>query len=208
MVVTENDIEIGLVEDKAEDFHRVTRDADEADLAGLLDFTEFGNGFVDDLLHGDELDIVTEDDIEMIGAETMEADINAFPNAFGGEIKMLEVVAAELGAEEVLLARDIAQGDTEENFAHAAAIKGRGIDEVEAAIEGDADAANGFVQGDGAKFLAKGGGPKAEDREMKSSFTEQPCLHGEILSLTAAEGKQNVGPKRLIAGLDGEDVVG
>jgi hypothetical protein len=42
---------------------------------------------------------VAENDVEMIGAEAMKADIDAFENAPGGEIEMLQVVTAELGAE-------------------------------------------------------------------------------------------------------------
>ncbi len=156
LVVAEDDIEIGLLKDEAEQLHRIARDADESHLARLLEFAERGKRFVDNLLHGDELDVVAETDIEVVGPEPVETDIDAFGHAFGAEVEMGQVVAAELGAEEIVVSGDIAKGDAEEDFAHASAVEGRGVDEIEPDVESDADAAQRFIEGNWAELLTQG----------------------------------------------------
>jgi hypothetical protein len=42
---------------------------------------------------------VAKDDVEMVGAETMQTDINTLRNAFGGEIEMMKIVAADFRRE-------------------------------------------------------------------------------------------------------------
>jgi len=91
-------------------------------------------------LHGDELDIVAENDIEVVGAESVKRYVDAFGDPFGREIEVLEVVATEFGAEGVMIAWDAPKRDAEQDFAHAAAVEGRGIDEVEPGVERRADA--------------------------------------------------------------------
>ena len=178
LVVAEDDIEIGLLKDEAEQLHRIARDADEPHLARLLELAERGERFVDNLLYGDELDVVAETDIEVVGPETVETDIDAFGHAFGTEVEMGQVVAAELGAEEIVVAGDIAKGDAEEDLAHASAIEGRGVDEIEPDIESDADAAEGFVEGDGAELLAEGGGAETEYGNLQAGTAEGAGEHG------------------------------
>ncbi len=48
---------------------------------------------------GDELDIVEEEDVEVVGFEALKGDVNGFLDAFGGEIEVFVGVAAEFGAE-------------------------------------------------------------------------------------------------------------
>src|SRR6202000_2467304 len=98
------------------------------------------------------------------GAEPVEADIDALGHAFRGEIEVREIVAAELGAESIAVAGNAFESDAEEDFTHAAAIEGRGIDEIQAAIESDAHAGERFVDGDIAKLGAERGGAETEDR--------------------------------------------
>jgi len=85
-----------------ENLLRITAETDEAHLAVLLRPAQRGNCLVNDLLHLDELDVVTQDDVEVIGAEPVQTDIEALADAFGAEIEVAEIVAAELGAEQVL----------------------------------------------------------------------------------------------------------
>jgi hypothetical protein len=42
---------------------------------------------------------VTEHDIEVIGAEPVEAHIDALGHAFGGEIEVLQIIPPKLGAD-------------------------------------------------------------------------------------------------------------
>ena len=81
---------------------------------------------------------------------------------------MLEIVAAQLGAQRVLLARHALERDTEQHLAHAPPVKGRGVDEVQAAVEGHAHAAQGFLDGDVAEFLAQRTGAESEDWQRQS----------------------------------------
>ena len=79
-------------------------------------------------------------DVEVVGSQSVQAHIDAFCNSLCAEIEMLQIVSAEFRAKQVAVARDIAQGDTKEDFAHAAAVEGRGVDEVQARIQRDAHA--------------------------------------------------------------------
>lgn len=180
LIVAEDAIDVGLVANEAEDLLRVTAESDVADFAGLLNAAEGGEGFVDDLLHRDELDVVAQDDVEVIGPQTMEGNIDAFGDASGGEIEMLEIVATELGAECVAVTRDAPESDAEENFTHSATVEGGRIDEVETAVEGDMDGAEGFLDIDGAELLAERGGSKAEDGELEAGGAERAGLHDVV----------------------------
>ena len=177
LVVAQHAIDLGLVADEPEDLLRVAAEADGLHLAGLLGLAEGRDRLVDDLLHRDELDVVAEDDVEVVGAEAVQGDVDALRDALGAEVEVLEVVAAELRAELVAVARHAAEGDAEEHFGHPAAVEGRRVDEVEAAVEGDLDGLQGVVEGDAAEFLAERRGAEAEDREFDPGLTEGTGLH-------------------------------
>lgn len=78
LVVREDAVDVDLVADEPEDPLRIAAEADEPHLARLLDLAECRDRFVDDLLHGDELNIVAENDIEMVRPQPVQADIDAF----------------------------------------------------------------------------------------------------------------------------------
>lgn len=211
LVVTQDAVDVGLVGDESEDLLRIAAEADESDLAGFLGATKGRERFVDNLLHGDELDIVAKHDVEVIGAQTVQTDIDAFGDAFGGEIKMGEVVASEFGAEDVLIAGNIAERETKQDLAHAAAVEGGGVDEVESGVQGDPDALEGFFQGNLAELLTEGAGAEAKDGDLKTGATEgaerNRGWHGEMRR-TAEPGGKGIfaawsGPKiRLFSHLD------
>jgi len=94
-----------------------------------------------------------------------------------------QVIATDLGAERVAIARHAPQGDPEKHFGHATAVKRRSVDEVEAAIEGDLDRLQGFVEGDAAELLAERRSAKAEDREIDPGFAEGAGFHRKIIRL-------------------------
>ena len=105
-------------------------------------------------------------DVEMIGAQPMQADVNAFGDALGGEIKMLQVITAEFRAEHITVARHVAQRDAEQHFAHPAPIKRRRVDEVQARIQRDAARCAALRQLTRPKLLAERRSPKAQDRQL------------------------------------------
>ena len=215
LVVAEHAIDVGLLEDEFKNLHRVTAEADVAGFAGLLDFPQGRERLVDDLLHGHELDVVAENDIEVIRAETVQGNIDALGDAFGREIEMRQVVATEFGAQRVALPRHAFERDAEKHLAHAAAVERRRIDKVEPALQRDAHAAERFVESDVSKLSAEGAGAETKNRQVKIGVSETTSLHrrrgkddAKKLNRAAAHREQDVGPQRLIGGLDGEHVIG
>ena len=65
------DLILDVVEDGMEGFHGVAGKTDGADFALLLEFHQGGEGFLPDLFERDELDIVEEHDVEVIGLEAL-----------------------------------------------------------------------------------------------------------------------------------------
>ena len=178
LVVAQHAVDLGLLADELEDLLRVAAEADGLHLAGLLRLAEGRDGLIDDLLHRDKLDVVAEDDVEVVGAEAVQGDVDALRDALGAKVEVRQVIAAELRAELVAIARDAAEGDAQEYFGNTAAVEGRGVDEVDAAIEGDLDGLQGVIEGDTAEFLAERGGAETENREFDSGLTEGASLHG------------------------------
>ena len=111
LVVREDAVDVEVVEDGVEGFHGVAGESDGADFSFGLEFHGCGEGFFPDLLEGDEFDVVEEEDVEVVGAEAVEGDVDGFLDAFGGEVEVGERVAAELGAELIGIARSAAEGD-------------------------------------------------------------------------------------------------
>ena len=167
------------------------------------------------MLHLDELDVVAEHDVEMVGAEPVQADIDALGDALGGEVEVLEVVAAELRAERVGVARHATQRDAEQHFTHPASVEGRGVDEVQPALERHADALDGFIQGDVAELLPERRGAEAEDGQMKSGAAKGACLHvakglttnrqrGKVVRSARESSFRNFTPATLIGSASGD----
>ena len=178
LVVAQRAIDARLVEDEAEDFHRVTAEADVAHLARGLRLAQRGDRLIDDLLHRYKLDVVAENDVEMIRAEPVQRDIDRFRHALRGEVEVLQIVAAELRAELVAFARHAFQRDAEQHLAHAAAVERRGVDEVEPAIERDADALKRFVELHAAKLRTERRRAETEDWKLEVCLSEWTGLHG------------------------------
>jgi hypothetical protein len=167
-------------QDELEDLLRVAAEADGLHLAGLLRLAEGRDGLVDDLLHRDELDVVAEDDVEVVGAEAVEGDVDALGDALGAEV---EVLAGRSGRSFVQgwspSRGNAAEGDAEEDFGHAAAVEGRRVYEVEAAVEGDLDGLQRVVEGDAAKSLAEER-PELEDRQFDARSAGQVFMEGKF----------------------------
>ena len=137
LVVAENAIYADLVDDEFEYLLGVTAKADVANFTFVPNLLNGWNRFVYDLLHWDKFDIVAQDDVEVIRAEAMEADVDGFGDALGGKIEVAQIVAAEFGAERVTIPRHIAEGDSQHDLAHSAAVEGRGVDQIHAEVECD-----------------------------------------------------------------------
>src|SRR5262249_49033466 len=88
LIVTEHAVDLGLIANKPKDFLRITAETDEAHLSSLLCFPQRRNGFVNDLLHFYEFDVVAEDDVQVIGSKSMQAHIHAFTHSFRAKIEV------------------------------------------------------------------------------------------------------------------------
>ena len=71
---------------------------------------------VHDLRHVHELDVMAQADVEMVDAHAVQADIDTLDDAPGREIEVGHVVATELGAEDVAIAGNAAQGDAQQHL--------------------------------------------------------------------------------------------
>ncbi len=98
----------------------------------FLDLAERRQGLVDDLRHLHELDVVAEHDVEVVDAHPVQADVDALDDPPGREVEVGLVVAAELGPEEVAVARDAPERHAEQALAEPSAVERRGVDEVHA----------------------------------------------------------------------------
>src|SRR5687768_1239777 len=113
----------------------------------------------------------------MVRAEPMQAHVHAFNYPPGGKIKVVQIVTTELRAQCIASAGHVAQGDAQQYFAHAASVKGRGVNEVEAAIEGNAHAAESFIERDGTEFLAERRRTEAENGNRQTGFAKWTRFH-------------------------------
>ena len=179
LVVREHAVDIDLVADEPEDLHRVTAEADEPHLAGLLNFPQGGNRLVDDLLHRHELDVVAQHDVEVIRPQPVQRDVDTFRDALGRELEVPQVIPPQFRAKQVAVARDATQGNPQQDLAHPAPVERRGVDEVQPAFEGHSHAGQGLVQLHAAKLLTEGGGSEAEDRKLQAGAAQRTSLHEE-----------------------------
>ena len=77
------------------------------------------------------------------------------------------VVAAELRAEVIAVARNAPERDAEQALAHPPAVEGRGVDEVHAQVEGHLDRAEGFVEIDARNSCPSDEAPKLSQGSCK-----------------------------------------
>jgi hypothetical protein len=137
----------------------------------LLDFFQCRDRLVHDLLHRHELDVVTQHDVQMIGAEAVQRHVHALRHALRGKIKMREVVASEFRAEGVAFARHALQRDAKQHLAHAASVEWRCVDEVQPALERDAHALHRLVELHAAELRAERRCAEAEDGKLEAGFS-------------------------------------
>ena len=183
LVIGENAVELilGVVENGVEGFHRVTGESHRPDEPLLLQGERGRDCFLPDLWKCDEFNIVKQKDVEVIRAEAVKGNVDTFVDAPGGKIKVGQGVTAELGAEEVGLARNVAKCDAEKDLRHAPAVEGRGVDEVDAEVEGDPDGIEGLLEAHGAKLLPERGGPEGKNRQVETGVSEGTRFHGVSL---------------------------
>ena len=114
----------------------------------------------------------------MIHAHSVQAHVDAFGHAPGGEIKMVQIVPAQLGTQNKFLARQIAQHLSEQHFAHPAPVKRRGIDEIHAQLKRHAAGLQRLLNGHPAKFLPQRRGAVGDHRQFQICLAELTSFHG------------------------------
>tara|TARA_Y100000758_G_scaffold23771_1_gene16087 strand:+ start:1549 stop:2040 length:492 start_codon:yes stop_codon:yes gene_type:complete len=100
VVIGQHNVHIDLVHDERKNFHRIARETNVSHFTCVADFLNRRKGLINNLLHFHKLDVVTENDVEMIHPHPVQADVDALSHALGGEIKMLQIIAAKLAAED------------------------------------------------------------------------------------------------------------
>jgi hypothetical protein len=160
LIVREDAVEVVLsvIKDGMKGLRRIAGEPHGTDEALLLELQSGRDGLLPNLGEIDKFDVVEEDDVEMIGAQAVEGDVDAFLDALGGKVEVGERVATEFGSLEIGIAGHVAESDAEQ--------------------DGDADGFQGILDADFAEFLAEGRGPKAEDGKVDSGVAERSGLHG------------------------------
>src|SRR5262249_30184421 len=105
------------------------------------------------------------------------------------EIKVAEIVTAQFGAKNVTLPRHVAQGNPQEHLARSPTVERRGVDEVQPALEGHANARQGLLQRDAAAFLAQRRGAETQNGQSQTGSVQETSVH------RAQEGFTNSGSK-------------
>ena len=118
----------------------------------------------------------------------MQADINAFGYTLGTEIKVPQIITPQLCAERIAVSRNAAQGNPQQHFTHSPPIKRRSVDEIQAAIESDADTLQSFVELNTAKFLSQRRSTETENGKFKACFAEWSGLHDAMSIPITEEG--------------------
>jgi hypothetical protein len=85
--------------DVAQHLDGKTRDPDEARLPGLLDFTQRGNGLLNDQSLVAEFDIMDMEDIHVVGLQALQRLIDAPCHTLRREIKVRLAIAGALGGQ-------------------------------------------------------------------------------------------------------------
>lgn len=154
LVIRENavDLVFNLIKNGAETGHGIAGESNSADFARCFGFKDCRNGFFPNLGEFDELDVVKEEEVEVIGPKSVEGGMDGFFNACCGKIKVAISVASELGPDQVGLAGNSFKGLAEHDFRHSTAVKRRGVDKVDAEVQGGVDGAERFIKIDSPEF--------------------------------------------------------
>src|SRR5205823_3136968 len=143
-------------------------------------------------LHGHELDVVAQTDVEVVHSKPVQAHIDALDDALCRKVEMRGIITAQFGAEQAAVSRNIAQGDAEQHFAHATAIERRSVDEVHPGVQSDMNGAEGLGQIDSAEFLPERRGAEADNRKVQASFTKRSSLHRSCLADRSAPVEEEI----------------
>ena len=113
----------------------------------------------------------------MVDAEAVEADVDALDNPARGEVEVVAVIPAELGPEDVGVARHVAEGDAEEAFAHSPPVEGGRVDEVHPQVERHADRPERLADVDLAELLPERRRAEAEEGQVEASLSQRSRRH-------------------------------
>ena len=112
LVIRQHTVHVCLVADKSKDLLRISTEADESHLPRLLDSPERRNRFVHDLLHRNKLDVMAQDDVQIVRAQSMQTHIDTFYHTFSAKIEVLKVITAQFSTKRITLTRNTSQCDT------------------------------------------------------------------------------------------------
>src|ERR1051325_8657431 len=102
----------------------------------------------------------------------MKTDVHTFGHAPRAEIEMGKVVAAKLGAEQIILARNSLQRHAQQDFACSASVEGRSINEPHAALQCHFHAGQRLIQLYRAKLTSERRCAEAQDRKFKTGLAQ------------------------------------
>ena len=156
---------------------RVSGDADVAGLALALQLAHGGQGFVDDLVGGTELGVVDLQEIDVVGLEAAEGVLDTLGDGGGGEVELVDTVAAALGGEDHAVAM-AGEAFAQARFGEREAVVRRDVEEVDAAIDGVVHGVNRFSRVGFAEDIAEWRGSETDEGEGERGGAELTDGHG------------------------------
>src|SRR5579883_210902 len=180
MRVADDHIQIAPLDSLLQKPQRITRHADESRLAFLLQLLQRAVRFVEDVfVIVGELDVVREQNFDVIGPESLERRLEALARPFWSEVELRLVEPACLGADIHLLAPAAFERPTEKVFRGAPAVKGSGVHEIHARIDGGVNGVSGFLRRHWPELLTERRTTLAQNRDREAGFTERSIFHDD-----------------------------
>lgn len=132
---------------------------------------------MDDHVQVAELDVVALDQVEVVGAETVQALADTAFHARGGEVEVLVSVPADLGGQHVAGTSDPLQGLAEDGLGSRGAVVGRHIEEIDTQVECGQYRVDAVLFGEGAGDRPQGRGAEAQFRHFDAGPAQRVAVH-------------------------------
>ena len=133
-----------------------------------------------------------EKDVEVVGFEALERDVDGLFDAFWREVEVDVRVAAKFGAQEVGIAGDAFEPEAEHDLRHAPSVERGGVDEVHSEVEGGLGGLHDLVEGNITELRAEGGRAEGEDGQVDAGLAEWSLFQSRdwLVVIGTAKGQE------------------